>query len=38
MNQKDENLQAHDQTIIVELEPTLNTIWNGDFIFTEFKF
>ena len=33
MNQKDENLQAHDQTIIVELEPTLNTIWNGDFIF-----
>ena len=27
---KEENLQDHDQTIIVELEPTLNTIWNGD--------
>jgi len=26
---KEENLQDHDQTIIVELEPTLNTIWNG---------
>ena len=26
---KDENLQDHDQTIIVELEPNLNTICYG---------
>ena len=36
--QKDETeqLQDHDQTIVVELEPTLNTIWNG-FIFFHSK-
>jgi len=36
--QKDETeqLQDHDQTIVVELEPTLNTIWNG-FYFNQFS-